>query len=160
MSMAVHVRAMLELQKRGAKTFDYGNNIRGQAQKAGVAGRFRHSRLRSRNISGRSFASAKALSAGPPFRDKPQDIYVTDEAVLKEFPEDEALDRWIRKAQKQVKFQGLPARICWLGTASGRGSAPSSTTSSRKARSARRSSSAATISTRARWLRRTAKPRA
>ncbi len=113
-SMAAHVRAMLELQKRGARTFDYGNNIRGQAQKAGVAEAF--------DIPGfvpEYIRPLFCLGKGP-FRwvalsGRPEDIYATDEAVLKEFPEDEALARWIRKARGQVKFQGLPARICWLG---------------------------------------------
>jgi len=113
-SMAVHVEAMLALQKAGAKAFDYGNNIRGQAEKAGVGAAF--------NIPG--FVSEYirplfCLGKGP-FRwaalsGDPEDIYATDEAVLREFPEDQALARWIRKAQKQVRFQGLPARICWLG---------------------------------------------
>jgi urocanate hydratase len=113
-AMAAHVEAMLELQKRGARTFDYGNNIRGQAQKAGVRDAF--------DIPGfvpEYIRPLFCLGKGP-FRwaalsGKPADIYATDAAVLKEFPEDEALARWIRKAQKQVKFQGLPARICWLG---------------------------------------------
>jgi len=113
-SMAVHVRAMLELQKRGARAFDYGNNLRGQAQKGGVSNAF--------DIPGfvQEYIRPLFCLGKGPFRwaalsGKPQDIYVTDEAVLKEFPEDEALARWIGKAQKQVKFQGLPARICWLG---------------------------------------------
>jgi len=113
-SMAVHVEAMLELQRRGAKTFDYGNNIRGQAQKAGVTNAF--------DIPGfvQEYIRPLFCLGKGPFRwaalsGRPQDIYVTDEAVLRTFPEDEALARWIRKAQKQVKFQGLPARICWLG---------------------------------------------
>ena len=113
-AMAAHVRAMLELRKRGARAFDYGNNIRGQAQKAGVANAF--------DIPGfvpEYIRPLFCLGKGP-FRwaalsGKPQDIYATDEAVLREFPEDEALARWIRKARSQVKFQGLPSRICWLG---------------------------------------------
>jgi urocanate hydratase len=113
-SMAAHVEAMLELKRRGARAFDYGNNIRGQAQTAGVADAF--------DIPGfvpEYIRPLFCLGKGP-FRwaalsGKPADIYATDEAVLKEFPEDEALARWIRKAQKRVKFQGLPARICWLG---------------------------------------------
>jgi urocanate hydratase len=113
-AMAAHVEAMLELQRRGAKAFDYGNNIRGQARKAGVAAAF--------DIPGfvpEYIRPLFCLGKGP-FRwaalsGKPQDIYATDEAVLKEFPEDEALARWIRKARSQVKFQGLPSRICWLG---------------------------------------------
>ncbi|MGC8746566.1 MAG: urocanate hydratase [Candidatus Saccharicenans sp.] len=113
-SMAAQVEAMLELQKRGAKTFDYGNNLRGQAQKAGVARAF--------DIPGfvQEYIRPLFCVGKGPFRwvalsGKPEDIYVTDEAVLKTFPEDEALARWIKKAQKQVKFQGLPSRICWLG---------------------------------------------
>jgi urocanate hydratase len=113
-SMAVHVQAMLELQRRGARVFDYGNNLRGQAQKGGVSNAF--------DIPGfvQEYIRPLFCSGKGPFRwaalsGKPQDIYVTDEAVLKEFPEDDGLERWIRKAQKQVKFQGLPARICWLG---------------------------------------------
>jgi len=113
-SMAVHVEAMLALQKKGAKAFDYGNNIRGQAEKAGVAAAFEIPGFVSEYI-----RPLFCLGKGP-FRwvalsGKAEDIYATDEAVLREFPEDQALDRWIRKAQRQVKFQGLPARICWLG---------------------------------------------
>jgi len=113
-AMAAHVRAMLELRARGARAFDYGNNIRGQARKAGVAEAF--------DIPGfvpEYIRPLFCLGKGP-FRwaalsGKPQDIYTTDEAVLKEFPEDEALARWIHKARSRVKFQGLPSRICWLG---------------------------------------------
>jgi len=113
-SMAVHVEAMLELQKRGARAFDYGNNIRGQAQKARVENAFDipgfvQEYIRPLFCYGKGPFRWAALSGSP------EDIYVTDEAVLKEFPEDKALERWIRKAQKQVKFQGLPSRICWLG---------------------------------------------
>lgn len=113
-SMAVHVEAMLELKKRGAVTFDYGNNIRGQAQKAGVGNAFDipgfvPEYIRPLFCYGKGPFRWAALSGDP------KDIYTTDEAVLKEFPEDVALERWIRKAQKQVKFQGLPSRICWLG---------------------------------------------
>jgi urocanate hydratase len=113
-AMAAHMEAMLELQRRGARAFDYGNNLRGQAQKAGVADAF--------DIPGfvpEYIRPLFCLGKGP-FRwaalsGKPQDIYTTDEAVLKEFPEDEALARWIRKARTGVRFQGLPSRICWLG---------------------------------------------
>jgi urocanate hydratase len=113
-AMAAHVEAMLELRRRGARTFDYGNNIRGQAQKAGVRDAF--------DIPGfvpEYIRPLFCLGKGP-FRwaalsGRPADIYATDEAVLKEFPEDEALARWIRKARSGFQFQGLPARICWLG---------------------------------------------
>lgn len=113
-SMAVHVQAMLELQKRGAKAFDYGNNIRGQAQKAGVQNAFDIPGFVSEYIRP-LFCYGKGPFRWAALSGKPEDIYVTDEAVLKEFPEDKPLERWIRKAQRQVKFQGLPARICWLG---------------------------------------------
>ncbi len=113
-SMAVHVQAMLELKKRGAVTFDYGNNLRGQAQKAGVANAF--------DIPGfvQEYIRPLFCVGKGPFRwvalsGKPQDIYVTDEAVLREFTGDEALGRWIRQAREKIHFQGLPARICWLG---------------------------------------------
>ncbi len=113
-SMAVHMEAMLELKKRGAIAFDYGNNIRGQAQKAGVENAFDVPGFVSEYIRP-LFCSGKGPFRWAALSGKPDDIYLTDEAVLKEFPEDEALERWIRKAQKQVKFQGLPSRICWLG---------------------------------------------
>lgn len=113
-SMAVHVEAMLELQKRGARAFDYGNNIRGQAQKAGVENAF--------DIPGfvQEYIRPLFCLGKGPFRwvalsGKPEDIYVTDEAVLKTFPHDESLARWIKNARQKVKFQGLPARLCWLG---------------------------------------------
>jgi urocanate hydratase len=113
-AMAVHVRAMLEMRRRGAKAFDYGNNIRGQAKQAGVADAF--------DIPGfvpEYIRPLFCLGKGP-FRwaalsGKPADIYATDDAVLETFPEDEALARWIRKARSRVRFQGLPSRICWLG---------------------------------------------
>ena len=113
-SMAAHVRAMLDLQERGAKTFDYGNNLRGQARKAGVENAFDFpgfvpAYIRPLFCEGKGPFRWVALSGDP------NDIYVTDEAVLELFPEDEALNRWIRKARKQVAFQGLPSRICWLG---------------------------------------------
>jgi urocanate hydratase len=113
-SMAVHMQAMLDLQTMGAQAFDYGNNIRGQAQKAGVENAFDipgfvPEYIRPLFCQGKGPFRWAALSGDP------KDIYVTDEAVLKTFPEDQALERWITKAQKRVKFQGLPSRICWLG---------------------------------------------
>ena len=113
-AMAMHVEAMLELQKMGAKTFDYGNNIRGQAQKAGVKNAFDIPGFVSEYIRP-LFCKGKGPFRWAALSGDPKDIYVTDEAVLKEFPEDETLRRWITKAQKKVKFQGLPSRICWLG---------------------------------------------
>ncbi|MCX6573701.1 MAG: urocanate hydratase [Candidatus Aminicenantes bacterium] len=113
-AMAAHVEAMLELQKRGARAFDYGNNLRGQAQKAGVARAFDIPGFVPEYIRP-LFCVGKGPFRWAALSGKPQDIYATDEAVLREFPEDEALARWIRKARAQIKFQGLPSRICWLG---------------------------------------------
>ncbi len=113
-SMAVHVRAMLDFQKRGSIVFDYGNNLRAQAFEAGVVDAF--------NFPGFVPAFVRPLfcEGKGPFRwaalsGDPEDIYKTDEAVLREFPENEALHRWVHLAKERVKFQGLPARICWLG---------------------------------------------
>src|SRR5881227_1711315 len=113
-SMAVHVEAMLALQKKGAITFDYGNNIRAQAQKTGIKNAFDipgfvPEYIRPQFCEGRGPFRWVALSG------EPEDIYRTDEAALKEFPGDESLVRWIRLARAKVQFQGLPARICWLG---------------------------------------------
>ncbi len=113
-SMAVHVRAMLELQKRGSIVFDYGNNLRAQAFEAGVRDAFAYpgfvpAYIRPLFCQGKGPFRWAALSGDP------EDIYRTDEAILKEFPEDESLARWIRLAREKVHFQGLPARICWLG---------------------------------------------
>jgi len=113
-SMAVHVRAMLELQKRGAITFDYGNNIRAQAQKAGVENAFDFpgfvpAYIRPLFCEGKGPFRWAALSGDP------EDIRVTDKLALDLFPENEPLRRWIQLAGERVKFQGLPARICWLG---------------------------------------------
>ena len=113
-SMARHMRAMIELQRRGAITFDYGNNLRGQALKAGVENAF--------DVDGfvPMFIRPLFCEGKGPFRwaalsGDPNDIRVTDEAILELFPDDAPLHRWIRMAQKRVEFQGLPARICWLG---------------------------------------------
>jgi urocanate hydratase len=113
-SMAVHVRAMLELQSSGSVTFDYGNNLRGQvADRRGMREAF--------DIPGFVPAFIRPLfcrGAGP-FRwvalsGDPADIATTDRAVLETFPQKASLARWIRQAQERVAFQGLPARICWL----------------------------------------------
>ncbi len=113
-SMAAHVRAMLALQKRGAVTFDYGNNLRGQALEVGVEDAF--------EIGGfvPLFVRPLFCEGKGPFRwavlsGDPKDLAVTDAAILELFPEDEALARWIRLAREKVAFQGLPSRICWLG---------------------------------------------
>jgi urocanate hydratase len=113
-SIGIHVRAMLKMQAAGAVTFDYGNNIRAQAVLAGVEDAFRipgfvPEYIRPQFCEGRGPFRWVALSG------EAEDIYRTDRAVLEEFPHDESLSRWIRLAHDKVQFQGLPARICWLG---------------------------------------------
>ncbi|MCB0299836.1 MAG: urocanate hydratase, partial [Calditrichaeota bacterium] len=113
-AMAAHCQAMLDLQKMGAETFDYGNNLRGQAIKAGVKNAFDYpgfvpAYIRNLFCVGKGPFRWAALSGDP------EDIYRTDALVKELFPEDKALLRWIDMAQKKVKFQGLPSRICWLG---------------------------------------------
>ncbi|MGA2263527.1 MAG: urocanate hydratase [Acidobacteriota bacterium] len=113
-SIATHVRAMLDLQKRGAITFDYGNNIRGHALKAGVTNAldfpgFVPAYIRPLFCEGRGPFRWAALSGDP------MDIAATDDLVLEMFPENESLCNWIRLARERIRFQGLPARICWLG---------------------------------------------
>ena len=113
-SMADHVRAMLAQKAAGAITFDYGNNIRAQAQAAGVADAFDipgfvPAFIRPQFCEGRGPFRWAALSGDP------ADIARTDEAVLDLFPADASLHRWVRAAQERVAYQGLPARICWLG---------------------------------------------
>jgi len=109
-----HVSAMLELQRRGAATFDYGNNIRQVAKDNGVENAFDFpgfvpAYIRPLFCEGKGPFRWAALSGDP------DDIAAIDEAILNEFRDDEALCRWIRLAAERVKFQGLPARICWLG---------------------------------------------
>ncbi len=138
-SMVAHVRAMLEMQKRGAIVFDYGNNLRGQALEAGETHAldfpgFVPAYIRPLFCRGKGPFRWVALSGDPediyrtdlfcrgkgPFRwvalsGDPEDIYRTDEAILDLFPENQALHRWITMARQKIQFQGLPARICWLG---------------------------------------------
>ncbi|MGB7061878.1 MAG: urocanate hydratase [Candidatus Zixiibacteriota bacterium] len=113
-SMATHVQAMLSFQKQGSVVFDYGNNLRGQAQKAGIEDAFAYpgfipAYIRPLFFEGKGPFRWAALSGDP------EDIALTDKVVLREFKQDEPLCRWIKLARKRVKFQGLPARICWLG---------------------------------------------
>ncbi|MCS7233049.1 MAG: urocanate hydratase [Synergistetes bacterium] len=113
-SIARHVKAMLDLQKRGAVVFDYGNNIRTQAYKRGVRNAYDFpgfvvEYIRPLFCEGQGPFRWVALSGDP------EDIYRTDQAVIETFPEKKHLVRWIQMANKKVKFQGLPARICWLG---------------------------------------------
>ncbi len=113
-SMARHVEAMLQFQQNGAEVFDYGNNLRQRAYDEGVKEAF--------NFPGFVPAYVRPLfcEGKGPFRwvalsGDPEDIYRTDEVVMELFPEDEHLHRWLQMAREKVPFQGLPARICWLG---------------------------------------------
>ena len=113
-SIVEHVQAMLGFLKKGAVTFDYGNNIRGEALENGMTNAFDipgfvPEYIRPLFCDGKGPFRWAALSGNP------EDIYRTDRAVLETFPDNKPLCRWIEKAQKQVHFQGLPARICWLG---------------------------------------------
>ena len=113
-SMAAHVEAMVGFQDRGAEVFDYGNSIRGEAEVAGYERAFAFpgfvpAYIRPLFCEGRGPFRWAALSGDP------ADIAATDDAILDLFPRNEALARWIRMAREKVHFQGLPARICWLG---------------------------------------------
>ncbi|MBI5716020.1 MAG: urocanate hydratase [Chloroflexi bacterium] len=113
-AMAKHVRAMLAFQEKGSIVFDYGNNLRQRAYDAGVSNAFGYpgfvpAYIRPLFCEGKGPFRWVALSGDE------KDLYRTDEAILELFPHDEHLARWIKMAQKQVAFQGLPARICWLG---------------------------------------------
>ena len=113
-SMAEHVRQMLKLKDMGAITFDYGNNLRAMAKESGVENAFDFpgfvpAYVRPLFCEGKGPFRWAALSGDP------NDIYETDKVILELFPEDKALHKWIKMAQKRVEFQGLPARICWLG---------------------------------------------
>ena len=113
-SMARHMRAMLELQRRGSVAFDYGNNLRGQAKKAGVSDAFEIRGfvplyIRPLFCEGKGPFRWVALSGDP------EDIRTTDRALLELFPKDRQLERWLGLAEERVAYQGLPARICWLG---------------------------------------------
>jgi len=112
-TVALHVRAMLDFRKQGSVVFDYGNNIRWEAKQTGVADAF--------DIPGfvPEFIRPLFCEGSGPFRwvalsGDPEDIYATDRAVAKALPDNAPLQRWLTKAREQVKFQGLPARICWL----------------------------------------------
>lgn len=113
-SIATHMKAMLAMQKAGSIAFDYGNNIRGEAKNEGVANAF--------DIKGfvPEYIRPLFCEGKGPFRwvalsGDPEDIFTTDREILKLFPDDQILHRWIPLAQKHIHFQGLPARICWLG---------------------------------------------
>ncbi|MEZ4570355.1 MAG: urocanate hydratase [Thermomicrobiales bacterium] len=113
-AMAKHVRAILDFQDRGSVAFDYGNNLRGQAEEGGEEHAFDYpgfvpAYVRPLFCDGKGPFRWVALSGDP------DDIRATDEALIELFPEDEALHRWLQMARERVEFQGLPARICWLG---------------------------------------------
>ena len=113
-SMALHVEGMVGFQRRGAEVFDYGNNIRTEALTAGYADAFAFPGFVPAYIRP-LFAEGKGPFRWAALSGEASDIAKTDQAVLELFPENESLVRWIRLAQERVKFQGLPARICWLG---------------------------------------------
>jgi urocanate hydratase len=113
-SMAIHVRTMLEWQKRGSVVFDYGNNLRQRAFDFGVTNAFDYpgfvpAYIRPLFCEGKGPFRWVALSGDP------EDIYKTDRAIANLFPQNDHLHRWLKMASEQVRFQGLPARICWLG---------------------------------------------
>lgn len=113
-SMALHVKAMLAMMEKGAVTFDYGNNIRQVAKDEGVENAFDFpgfvpAYIRPQFCEGKGPFRWVALSGDP------EDIYKTDQAILREFADNEHLCNWIRLAQEKIQFQGLPSRICWLG---------------------------------------------
>ncbi|MFB7138535.1 urocanate hydratase [Gottfriedia sp. NPDC056225] len=113
-SMATHVKAMLEMMEKGSVTFDYGNNIRQVAKDEGVENAFDFpgfvpAYIRPQFCEGKGPFRWVALSGDP------EDIYKTDQAILREFADNEHLCNWIRMAQEKIEFQGLPSRICWLG---------------------------------------------
>ncbi len=113
-SIAIHVKAMLAFMERGSVVFDYGNNIRGQAQRAGVQNAFAFQGfvplyIRPMFCEGRGPFRWVAISGNP------QDIIKTDKVVMREFKDNRQLVNWIRLAEKKVPFEGLPARVCWLG---------------------------------------------
>lgn len=113
-AMAEHCRSIVEMHKRGAVAFDYGNNLRAFAKEGGFEEAFSYpgfvpAFIRDQFCEGRGPFRWVALSG------RPEDIYKTDKAVLELFPEDEGLRRWLTEGVKKFKFQGLPARICWLG---------------------------------------------
>ncbi|HNX30288.1 MAG TPA: urocanate hydratase [Holophaga sp.] len=113
-SMRIHVEAMLALQERGSVTFDYGNNIRAQAQRAGCPGAFGFPGFVP------AFIRPRFCEGAGPFRwvalsGDPEDIRATDEAMKELFPQNASMIRWLEQARERIAFQGLPARICWIG---------------------------------------------
>jgi urocanate hydratase len=113
-SMKAHCEAIIELQRRGSIAFDYGNNLRGQAKKAGLKNAFDFPGFIPEYIRP-LFCEGKGPFRWVALSGDPEDIYKTDNAVLEMFPDDKVLSNWINMARDQIEFQGLPSRICWLG---------------------------------------------
>jgi urocanate hydratase len=113
-SMAGHVQAMLDFKAKGSVVFDYGNNLRQRALDAGVANAFDYSGFVPAYIRP-LFCEGKGPFRWVALSGDPEDIYATDRAVMELFPDDAHLHRWLKMAREQIEFQGLPARICWLG---------------------------------------------
>ena len=113
-AMAEHCEGILKLKKMGSIAFDYGNNLRGQAKKAGVKNAFDYPGFVPEYIRP-LFCDGKGPFRWVALSGDPEDIYKTDEKVLELFPDDKHLKRWISKAREHIHFQGLPSRICWLG---------------------------------------------
>ena len=113
-SMGEHVQGMLKLQDKGSIVFDYGNNIRSQALEAGISNAFDFPGFVPEYIRP-LFCEGKGPFRWAALSGEPKDILETDKVMLELFPEDKALAKWIEMAQKRISFQGLPARICWLG---------------------------------------------
>jgi urocanate hydratase len=113
-SMRIQVQAMVEMMRKGAVTFEYGNNLRQQAYDAGFQEAFAFPGFVKRYIRP-MFCEGRGPFRWTSLVGEPEDIYTLDDAILQEFSYNQALCRWIEKAKEQVKFQGLPARVCWLG---------------------------------------------
>jgi urocanate hydratase len=113
-SMARHCEAMVQMMRAGAVVFDYGNNLRGQAREGGFGDAFAYPGFVQAYVRP-LFCEGKGPFRWVALSGEPQDIWTTDETITRLFPQDEALHRWLRLARERVPFQGLPARICWLG---------------------------------------------
>ncbi len=113
-SMSTHVDAMVEFKKRGSIVFDYGNNIRAQAEKGGSKDAYAFKGFVPEFIRP-LFCQGKGPFRWAALSGDPEDIFTIDAALLKEFPKDQGLKRWLTTARERIKFQGLPCRICWFG---------------------------------------------
>jgi urocanate hydratase len=113
-TMAAHVQAMLDFQAAGSHVFDYGNNLRAGAVEGGLSNAFGFPGFVPAYIRG-LFCEGNGPFRWVALSGDPEDIYTTDKALLELFPEDETMSKWLKLARERVQFQGLPARICWLG---------------------------------------------